>query len=81
MILYNDFKTQLCYYDTTMLSGILNLSKSKLNRILSEFKPNEKDFIKYKNRYLYKEEMVIRFVDFLTDRETIIGFYPKDKKQ
>ena len=68
MIIYKDLRTEEQYYDTTMLQAILGISKSKMKREILLFGFEEGDYLTYNNRFLIKEEAVIRFIDYMTER-------------
>ena len=68
MIIYKDLRTEEQYYDTTMLQAILGISKSKMKREMLLFGFEEGDYLTYNNRFLIKEEAVIRFIDYMTER-------------
>ena len=68
MIIYKDLRTEEQYYDTTMLQAILGISKSKMKREMLLFGFEEGDYLTYNNRFLIKDEAVIRFIDYMTER-------------
>ena len=68
MIIYKDLRTEEQYYDTTMLQAILGISKSKMKREMLLFGFEVGDYLTYNNRFLIKEEAVIRFIDYMTER-------------
>ena len=71
MIIYTELNTGDRYYDTTMLQQILQLSKSKLKREMLNFGFNESDYLIYNNRFLIKEEAVIKFASSLIEKWAI----------
>ena len=68
MIIYKDIKTGEQYYDTTMLQTILRVSKSTLKSEMLLFGFQENDYLTYNNRFLIKEEAVIKFMDYMAER-------------
>lgn len=68
MIIYKDIKTGEQYYDTTMLQSILRVSKSTLKNEMLLFGFQDEDYLTYNNRFLIKEEAVVRFMDYMAER-------------
>jgi len=54
-----------------MLQHILQVSKSKLKRDMLDFGFNESDYLIYNNRFLIKEEAVIKFASSLIEKWAI----------
>jgi len=71
MIIYTELNTGNRYYDTTMLQRILQVSKSKLKKDMLDFGFNESDYLIYNNRFLIKEEAVIKFASSLIEKWAI----------
>ena len=64
MITYQTNKNEV-FYDFRMLAEILRVNPSYLKRAIKNYGFSTKDFIKYKNRHLYRQNEVIDFVVYL----------------
>lgn len=71
MIVYINVDKNQCLFDTTMLSKLLRISPSKVKRECLLFGFNADDYVMYKNRFLFKEDAVIRFMDFLVEKKIL----------
>lgn len=67
-------------YDFTTIKKILGVNKSKLHRELKKLP--EKDFVKYKNQYLYKETTLFLLMEkILFDKiERVENEFIQDKR-
>ena len=52
-----------CFYDTKMLINILNVSKTKLHRMMHALPIQKEDYIIYKNLFLFREDIVNNFLE------------------
>ena len=68
MIIYKDMKTGHNYYDTSMISNILKMSKSKLKRELASYTLADGDYLVYNNRFLLTQKAVTGFIYHLVTK-------------
>lgn len=64
-------KTNEILYDTNMMRELLGVSKSQLKRGMVKYNFSEDEFIKYKNQFLFKENSVINFIEFLLNNKFV----------
>jgi hypothetical protein len=78
MITYQN-STNEAFYDFEMLMNILRVPPSYLKRVIKNYGFSEMDFIKYKNRHLYRQNAVIDFVVYLVSEKLKTELHKMEK--
>ena len=65
-------KNNESYLDANGLASLLKIHRSKLKTILSKHKMNPKDdYIIYNNRFLFKEDAVVRLISSMAENNSL----------
>ena len=65
-------KNNESYLDANGLASLLKIHRSKLKTILSKCKMNPKDdYIIYNNRFLFKEDAVVRLISSMAENNSL----------
>ena len=58
-------------YDSYMLTERLRVSKSKLQKLMDQYTFSRNDYVIHQNRFLYTEDSIVRFVEFLVMKKNL----------
>jgi len=65
-------KNNESYLDANSLASLLKIHRSKLKTILSKYKMNpQDDYIIYNNRFLFKEDAVVRLISRMAENNSL----------
>ena len=53
------------FYDNVMFRDILDVDKSQLQKLMKKYTFEKDDYIEYKNMYLYSENAIKKFINFI----------------